>query len=109
MKDIDVLKAKEEKKMNTDEKGFFVIFIRENQIIVEHYKNVNKGGKLTVETGDIDLVIKGNSAKAISDTIIREGLVSRLDHMAYLARELQKAEMALIHHLEYEQSKPLKL
>ncbi|WP_457550781.1 dihydropteroate synthase-like protein [Archaeoglobus sp.] len=39
--------------------------------------------------------IVGNNAKEILDTIVRLGLVSRLDHAGYLGRELKKAEMAL--------------
>ncbi|ADB57430.1 dihydropteroate synthase-like protein [Archaeoglobus profundus] len=39
--------------------------------------------------------VVGDKAKDILDTIIRLGLVSRLDHAGYLGRELKKAEMAL--------------
>ncbi len=39
--------------------------------------------------------IVGNNAKEILDTVIRLGLVSRLDHAGYLGRELKKAEIAL--------------
>ncbi|MEF8835656.1 MAG: DUF4346 domain-containing protein, partial [Candidatus Thermoplasmatota archaeon] len=82
--------------------GFFVITVKD-EIIVEHYLNVQKEGKLEVETGKLNKIITGKSAKAICDTIVREKLVSRLDHAAYLGRELQKAEIALKNDLEYEQ------
>jgi len=106
MKEVDKIKAEEEKRVKFDEKGFFVIFI-DDEIIAEHYKNVNKGGKLEVETGELDLIITGKDAKSICDTMIREGLISRLDHMAYVARELQKAEIALKNDIGYVQSEDL--
>ncbi len=109
MKEIELIDAEEDRKVTLDPKGFFVIFLKDDAIMVEHYRNVNKGGRLKVETGELTRVIRGNSAKAICDTFMREELISRMDHMAYLSRELQKAELALIHGLEYEQSKPLKV
>lgn len=39
--------------------------------------------------------IMGSTARDILDTIIDHGLISRLDHAAYLGRELMKAEIAL--------------
>ncbi len=109
MKQIDVISAEENRKVTLDPKGFFVIFINDRTITVEHYENVNKGGRLKVETGKLNVIITGTSAKAICDTIIRKELVSRMDHMAYVSQELQKAEMALKSGIEYEQSKPLEL
>ncbi|MBD3318897.1 DUF4346 domain-containing protein [Candidatus Woesearchaeota archaeon] len=53
------------------------------------------------------LVIEGRSAEEIYNTIIRENLVSRLDHAAYLGAELQKAEIALQNGLSYVQDDPL--
>ncbi len=108
MKEVEKLRAVEEKKVNFDEKGFFVIFVND-KITAEHYKNVNKGGRLEVETGELDKIITSKDAKSICDTVIREKLVSRLDHMAYLARELQKAEIALKNDIEYVQSEELKI
>lgn len=109
MKEVEEIQAEENKNVEFDEKGFFVIYLDDDEIVAEHYENVNKGGKLEVETGSIDLIIRGESAKAICDTIIREDLVSRLDHMAYISRELEKAEIALENDLDFEQSEELKL
>ncbi len=109
MKEIEKLEAEENKKMVFDEEGFFVITLKEDEIIVEHYLNVQKEGKLEVETGRLNKIITGKSAKALCDTIAREGLVSRLDHAAYLGRELQKAEIAMEHDLNYEQCEPIEL
>ncbi|MFP4000835.1 MAG: DUF4346 domain-containing protein [Thermoplasmata archaeon] len=108
MKEIERLEAEEEKEMEFDESGFFVITVKD-EIIVEHYLNVKKEGKLEIETGKLNKIITGESAKAVCDTIVREGLVSRLDHAAYLGRELQKAEIALKNEIEYEQCEPLDL
>ncbi len=41
------------------------------------------------------VTISGENAKEIIDTVIRLGLISRLDHAGYLGRELKKAELAL--------------
>ncbi len=109
MKQVDKIEAEEKKQVEFDPKGFFVVFIEEDQMVAEHYESVQKEGKLEIETGRLDLVITGKDAKEICDTMVREGLVSRMDHMAYLARELQKAEIALENDLEYEQSEPLDL
>lgn len=47
--------------------------------------------------------IAGSTAKDILDTIIERGLISRLDHAAYLGRELMKAELALKFKRSYSQ------
>ncbi len=40
------------------------------------------------------VTVVGENAKEIIDTVIRLGLISRLDHAGYLGRELKKAELA---------------
>ena len=52
-----------------------------------------KDGKIVATQGDISII--GTSAKAVFDTISDLGLVSLIDHAAYLGRELMKAELAL--------------
>lgn len=47
--------------------------------------------------------IAGQTAREVLDTIIGLGLVSRLDHAAYLGRELMKAELALKFKRSYSQ------
>ncbi len=108
MKKIEKIEAEPNEKMEFDENGFFVINVKD-EITVEHYFNVQKEGELEVETGELNKIVTGKSAKAICDTIVREGLISRLDHAAYLGRELQKAEIALKNDLEYEQCEDIKL
>ena len=109
MKEVEEIQAQEKKKVEFDKKGFFVIYLDEGEIVAEHYQNVSKGGKLEVETGRIDMIIRGDNAKSICDTIIREDLISNLDHMAYVSRELQKAEIALKNDIDFEQSEELEL
>jgi dihydropteroate synthase-like protein len=52
-------------------------------------------------------VIKGKTAEAIYAEIVEKGLVTRLDHAAYLGSELAKAEVALKTGKEYIQDTPL--
>jgi tetrahydromethanopterin S-methyltransferase subunit A len=48
-------------------------------------------------------VIEGRQAAVIAATVIQEGLLTQLDHAAYLGRELAKAEIALQTGAHYEQ------
>ena len=43
----------------------------------------------------IDVVIEGRAAAELYHPAIDRGLISRLDHAAYLGRELARAESAL--------------
>ena len=52
-------------------------------------------------------VIKGKTAESVYAKIVEMGLVSRLDHAAYLGSELAKAEIALRTGKEYIQDKEL--
>ncbi len=82
-----------------DPEGFFVVLLdREDRVIIcEHY---------TLD-GVLNEVIRGARAEDMANTVIRRGLLSRLDHAAYLGRELAKAEAALMLGLPYTQDKPL--
>jgi dihydropteroate synthase len=40
-------------------------------------------------------IVKGKEVTEIYQTIIREKMVEKLDHAAYLGKELEKAELAL--------------
>ena len=94
---IERLKAKRNKRMLLDPKGFFVIIVDHEraEIVVEHYENVEKPGVKRTATGKLTKVIVGDDAEALCQTIVREGLVSDLDHAAYLGRELKRAELDL--------------
>jgi len=52
-------------------------------------------------------IVKGGDAASIYGTLIDMGLVTRLDHAAYLGRELAKAEIALKLGRSYIQDQPL--
>ena len=84
-----------------DPKGYFTIkiFPEEGLIKVRYYKTVRK----------VEFMIEGKTAMDIFNTIIREDLVSTLQHAADLGAELQKAEIALKSGKEYVQDDPLKL
>ena len=57
----------------------------------------------------IEVVVNGVDGEEMYNTIIREKLVTKLQHAAYLGYELQKAEVALKLDLEYVQDSPLYL
>jgi len=51
--------------------------------------------------------IVGPDAESLCGALLEWGLVSRLEHAAYLGRELEKAELALHKGLDYVQDEPL--
>ena len=82
-----------------DKAGWFVIRIdrEKEQICAVHF----------TAPQTTDYVVKGTTAGEIYQTIIREGLVGRMDHAAYLGKELTKAEIALKLGRSYTQDDPL--
>ncbi|MFH0861395.1 MAG: DUF4346 domain-containing protein [Candidatus Altiarchaeota archaeon] len=96
-----------------DPAGFFYIYLdgTRRNIVVEHYEGVVKdviGGRRTV-SGKMSRIFKGANAEGLYRTIVGNGLVTLLDHSAYLGYELGKAETALKNNVKYEQDKPLKV
>ncbi len=75
-----------------DPMGEFKIWIDSERIFCGHEKGV----------------IVGRKAKEILDTVIKLGLVSRLDHAGYLGCELKKAEIALRLNKSYVQDEELR-
>ena len=73
------IQATPSKRIVFDPKGFFVIYLQDKDIVVEHYQNVSKGTALQVDTGKIDAIIRGKDSLSIGQTIVREGLISRTD------------------------------
>ena len=102
-KDMKLIKGKYDdlKDYKYDIKGYFLI-------------RVNKAKK-EIEAGHCkqnNIILHKITGKRASDvyfSIIKAGLVSRLDHAAYLGKELTKAELALNYNLEYVQDEELKL
>lgn len=84
-----------------DPKGCFKIMIdRANDVIAALHFSTSKRDKPTV-------VIKGKNAEDMYAKIVEIGLVTRLDHAAYLGSELAKAEIALKTGKEYIQDNPV--
>lgn len=54
-----------------------------------------------------DMVFLGNTAVEVSTAVLERKLLSRMDHAAYLGRELLKAEVALQTGRPYTQGSPL--
>ncbi|MBT9538148.1 MAG: DUF4346 domain-containing protein [Planctomycetota bacterium] len=55
--------------------------------------------------GILDEIIYGDNPVLIALTAIERGLVSRLDHAAYLRRELEKAYLSMTYGFKYVQDK----
>ena len=94
--DAPVINGAEDYKFTQDPKGSFKIMVEDGFIKAVHYVKMKP-----------DLIIKGETAKSIYDEIIKNGLVSRLEHATYLGAELQKAEIAAKLNKSYIQDFPL--
>ncbi|MEJ2281700.1 MAG: DUF4346 domain-containing protein, partial [Candidatus Bathyarchaeota archaeon] len=99
---VQVVNAKNEFKQSIlDEKGIFKIAVDNNNrlIVAMHFSDIQKN-KPTI-------IIKGRTAEVVYSKIEEMGLITLLDHAAYLSRELAKAEIALDIGKEYVQDIPL--
>ncbi len=74
-------------RMVSDPAGYFVVYVDRGRglLSLEHY----------LIDGLLDTVIEGHSAAELYTPAIERGLISRLDHAAYLGRELARAEQSL--------------
>lgn len=79
--------AKEPGKLVLDPAGYFVVYPdrTHQRLVLEHYTN----------KGVLDRMFSANSAAALYTSVVDAELISRLDHAAYLGRELARAEHAL--------------
>jgi dihydropteroate synthase-like protein len=77
------VKAKRSTTYTGDKKGYFKIYV-DDTIYCAHFRD-----------GRLNLVVTGESAKDIGDTLLRLDLIGELSHALYLGRELQRAEEAL--------------
>ncbi len=91
--------AQNPQKLRLDKKGYFVIIPDKSahKIFVEYYAN----------TGELLQTIVGDDASSIYYTIIEKEFISRLDHCAYLGKELTKAEYFIKYNIPYRQDKAL--
>lgn len=85
---IEHIQVEEPQQLILDKAGYFVIYpdAREQKIILEHYSN----------KGLLNCVLEGRSSGALYSEAIARGLLTRLDHAAYLGRELARAENSLL-------------
>jgi dihydropteroate synthase-like protein len=96
-----VAAADESKPVLYDAKGIFKIAVdRVNEAIVALHFSALQAEKPTV-------IIKGKTAEGIYAKIVEMGLITRLEHAAYLGSELAKAEIALKIGKEYIQDNQL--
>ena len=96
---VERSQARAPKTLRLDKAGFFIVLPQPatGRIICEHYEN----------SGRLAHVIEGREGAAIAATAIEKGLLTQLDHAAYLGRELAKAEIALQTGSHYEQDAAL--
>jgi tetrahydromethanopterin S-methyltransferase subunit A len=80
-------------RIKLDEAGYFVIHIEGDVLLVEHYSYRE----------ELLRVIEGRDARSIYLTLIGNGWVSRLDHAAYIGRELARAEWSMKNGLPFVQ------
>lgn len=83
-----IIKSIEEVDFTPDKTGWFKIQIdRDNKMIEALFYHNNEEKP--------SAIVKGKEVTEIYQTIIRERMVEKLDHAAYLGKELGKAELAL--------------
>ena len=91
-----------------DPKGYFLIYVdKKKKIIRVGYCTFSKLGNSPVN--DMVAEIKGKTAIEIVNTLIREKLISTLQHAADMGIELHKAELSLKYGFKYIQDKDLNI
>jgi tetrahydromethanopterin S-methyltransferase subunit A len=92
-----VLRAEGPDRLVLDPAGYLVVTPdrRRGLIALEHYGN----------DGVLRTVVEGKQAEDLAATVLREKLVTRLDHAAYIGRELTRAEIALREGKPYNQDR----
>ena len=85
---LERIHVTEAKRLVLDKAGYFVIYpdARNQRLVVEHYTN----------HGVLNCILEGVSTGALYAEAIERQLLTRLDHAAYLGRELARAEMSLL-------------
>ncbi|MDA8260446.1 MAG: DUF4346 domain-containing protein [Betaproteobacteria bacterium] len=94
---VPVEQALEPARLVSDPKGYLVIYPdrRRHLLVLEHYAN----------NGVLTRIFEGATPTALYATVIAEELISRLDHAAYIGRELARAENALLTGGDYVQDR----
>ncbi len=103
VEEAEVIEARYDrlKDFRMDSIGYFLIRVNKEKQRIEagFCKSANK----------VEKIIVGKTAMEIFNTIIKEKLVSSLQHAADLGAELQKAQIALENDIEYTQDSNLEL
>lgn len=99
VRQVPHVRAKPPERLMLDKAGFFII-------IPDHVKDIIACEHYSCD-GTLTTVIEGKTADLIASTAIEKGLVSRLDHAAYLGRELTRAEISMKLGIEYVQDQAL--
>lgn len=84
---IPIEPAHEPQRLVLDPQGYFVVYPDQarGRLMLEHYTN----------QGVLDRAFEAQTPPALYAAAIEAGLISRLDHAAYLGRELARAEESL--------------
>jgi tetrahydromethanopterin S-methyltransferase subunit A len=84
---LETVWAGEPRRLVPDPAGFFVVYPdrRLRRLIMEHY----------TKDGVLDCMVEGKTPAALAAEVIERRLVTRLDHAAYLGRELARAERTM--------------
>lgn len=80
-------------RIKLDKGGYFVIYIENEVIVVEHYDYKER----------LLRVVEGKDARTIYWTLINKGWVTQLDHAAYLGKELAQAEFSIKYGVDFKQ------
>jgi dihydropteroate synthase-like protein len=96
----EVVRGVVETTFKPDKAGWFKVQVDRGagEIVAAHYR---------LGEDEPSTVIRGGDAREVYQTIIRLNLVSKLDHAAYLSRELEKAALALKLGRSYTQDEEL--
>jgi dihydropteroate synthase-like protein len=99
-KNLPILTNGKNKKYIPDKAGWFKILIdrKNKKIVAIHYP---------INNNQPDNLVKADNAIDIYKIIIENNLINRIDHAAYLGKELMKAELALKINRSYIQDAPL--
>ncbi len=94
---VPIEKAEEPGKLVLDPAGYFIVTPDQThqQLVLEHYSN----------KGILDRMFTASTAASLYTHIIKLELISRLDHAAYLGRELARAEHSLLSGDKYVQDR----
>jgi dihydropteroate synthase-like protein len=97
---VEVVEGVGETVYRPDKTGWFKIQVdREENLIEAVFYPLGKN--------EPSIVIRGEDSRVVYQTIIRRELITKLDHAAYLGKELEKAAIALRLGRPYVQEDPL--